>query len=296
MKRSNLIIFATYWNEIDWIKASLRQIEELNPKEVIICDGCFDETKANYSTDGTRKVILDWASKRNNVTLISATRVSRWRALMKIASGHKKGRWFYLFTFCRAKALLLSIFLNKYRINQALTFQRMISLSKCWEPGVWTMNVDCDQFYSDTMLNSIKTLTELNSNLSLLEGNELTFFKNFKECTREYEKRTYNNMPHKILKNTSFIPTRGTVLEDLNLKSLNPKDFFINDYYIKRVSSANIGEYFHYKFKFNKKRLSAGYQLGDRKKPDISKYKGEKFYGKHPEIVNELMINENCTL
>ena len=38
----NLVVFATYWNEIEWIRPSLAQIDRIDPMEIIICDGCFD--------------------------------------------------------------------------------------------------------------------------------------------------------------------------------------------------------------------------------------------------------------
>ncbi|MFC1797873.1 hypothetical protein ACFLY2_01640 [Patescibacteria group bacterium] len=75
MKKTNIIIFATYWNEIDWIESSLEQIEKINPIEVIICDGCFDDTKENKSTDGTREIIEKWVSERDNARMISAIRI-----------------------------------------------------------------------------------------------------------------------------------------------------------------------------------------------------------------------------
>ena len=54
---NNIVLFATYWNEIEWIKSSLDQILKIDPIEIIICDGNFDPTTPNYSTDGTREII-----------------------------------------------------------------------------------------------------------------------------------------------------------------------------------------------------------------------------------------------
>ena len=77
----NLILFATYWNERQWIEASLAQIEAIDPMEVIICDGCFDDSKDNKSTDGTREIIKDWVSKRGpSAKMVSATRLKRAEA------------------------------------------------------------------------------------------------------------------------------------------------------------------------------------------------------------------------
>jgi hypothetical protein len=282
MKKNNIIIFATYWNEIDWIKASLKQIEKLNPVEIIICDGCFDDTRNNMSTDGTREIIKEWVSKRGNATMISATRVSRFSGLIKILKAHDKIKWYYVFTPARFKSLYLTLVSNKYRINQALTFQRMISISKYWKPGVWTSNVDCDQFYSDEMIK--KMILEVNNSKTkygLLTGEENSFFSGFKEYTSEYEKRTYNNLPHMIYKNTNFMPTRATILESFEFINLN----FKKDFYINKVKYLNLGSYNHYKFKFDKTRFEEGYNLGDRKSPNLKSFKFNKYLKEHPTII-----------
>jgi len=287
MKESNLIIFATYWNEIDWIKPSLKQIEKLNPKEVIICDGCFDPRVPNNSTDGTREVIKEWVSKRKNARMISAVRVSRTTAFCKMLRGHSKTHFLQLFSPARMKSLVLTLLTNIYRVNQALTFQKMITLSKEWNINGWFMCYDCDQFYSDDMIKKFIKEFNTNSNVGLLIGDELTFFEGFEKYTDRYEKRKYNNMPHKIFTNTNVIPTRGPVIEDFSLKSFVFNKFILGEFYINKVKSENVGKYFHYKFKFSHDRLNKGYALGDRKKPDTHKYALQKFKGTHPEIIRK---------
>jgi hypothetical protein len=160
----------------------------------------------------------------------------------------------------------------------------MISLSKEWKSGVWTSNIDCDQFYSDDMTKKIlKEVNKHDSQFGLLSGSENSFFDNFNNFTNEYEKRTYNNMPHKIYKNTNFMPTRATVIESFDLKF---KNFFKSDFYINKVENLNVGEYNHYKFKFNKTRFKDGYNLGDRRAPDLREYSFNQYLDKHPKIVN----------
>jgi hypothetical protein len=285
MKKNNLIVFATYWNEIDWIEASLEQIEKLNPKEIIICDGCFDPSKQNCSTDGTREIILAWVSKRENARMISALRVSKLEALFKILVGHKKSKWYFALSLSRIKSLYLTMVSNIYRSNQALTFQKMISISKCWKPGVWTTNIDADQFFSDSMFEDISSYVNVKSNFALLTGKENTFFSNFNTYCEDYEEREYNNMPHKIFQNTNFIPTRGTIVEGWNFKSFNLKNFFKSDFYINKFESKYIGRYNHYKFKFSNNRLLEGYSLGDRKSPNLKKYSFNPYLKKHSSII-----------
>lgn len=275
---NNIILFATYWNEIDWIKPSLEQIDKIKPVEIIICDGCFDPTVPNYSTDGTREIIEKFVAKRNNARLISPIRVNRLQGLFWLFIAHNKlpkKHYFYLSRFVFS---LLASRKSMYKVNQALTFNKMISLSKYWEPGKWFMNYDCDQFYSDEMIERIKKYCNKENDLGLLIGDELTFFENFERYTTEYEKRKFNNMPHRIYKNTWIIPTRGIVREFV----------LFYKYYIKCVKSKHIGHYFHYKFKKSKSRFEDGYKLGNRKKPDISKYKFENLKIKHPEIVQKV--------
>lgn len=284
MKKNNLIVFATYWNEKDWVEASLKQIEKLNPKEVIICDGCFDSKKKNRSSDGTFEIIKKWVLKDQSRHLISAVRVSRFKAFFMILKGHNKIPWYYMFSLARLRALYLTLIFNMYRVNQALTFQKMISLSKKWEVGVWTTNVDCDQFYLDSMIENFFKYINSDNDFGLLEGIENTFFENFEDFTNEYERRTYNNMPHKIYKGTNFMPTRATIIEDFDFR-LKFKKKFKADFYINKVNSVNVGFYNHYKFKFDRERFKLGYNLGDRKMPNIKNYFFKKYTFAHPKVI-----------
>jgi hypothetical protein len=291
-KYNNLIVFATYWNEIDWIEPSLKQIEKLNPKEIIICDGCFDPSRKNVSTDGTRKIIDVWVSKHPNARRISAIRVSKLKSIYMILKSHNKMPWYYIFSLSRLKSFILTLNSNIYRVNQALTFQHMISLSKCWKPNVWTTNIDCDQFYSDDMIKEIMfEVNNQNSNLGLLSGKENSFFENFNEYTNEYDLREYNNMPHKIYSSTTFMPTRATIIENFSLSSFDLKKFFYTDFYYNKVKSRFTGNYNHYKFKFNKTRFKDGYALGDRKMPDISKYAVKNYIEDHPSIIKQFFTS-----
>jgi len=278
---SNIILFATYWNEIDWIKLSLRQIEKINPKEVIICDGCFDEKYPPYSTDGTREIIKSWIRKRTCAKrLISPVRKGKFRAILSLFKAHSKlPKKHFLFP-SRYLSTMLKAKKSSYRINQALTFNKMISMSKEWRVGGWFMNYDCDQFYSDSMIKKIKNLTSKKNSYGLLTGEEKTFFNSFKTYTTQYEKRNFNNMPHKIYPNTWIAVTRVIVRES----------FFVYRKYIDCVKSKNLGTYYHYKFKFSNNRLNEGYNLGDRIKPDISAYAHKKFNIKnHPSLISNFI-------
>jgi len=277
----NIILFATYWNEKHWIDASLEQIKKIDPIEIIICDGCFDPNYPPYSTDGTREIIKKFVQKQDNATLISPLRYSKIKALFEIFKGHQKNPKIKRFTPARLNILARAALCNIYRLNQALTFNYMISISRYWKNGRWFMTYDSDQFYSDnTLINFSKVNKE--TNLGLLVAEELTFFSDMNRVSKDYEKRTYNNMPHRIFKNTAIIPTRDLMIENN----------FTVKHYIKVVDVENIGYYFHYK-NINPQRYSLGYLVGDRKKPDIAKYRFKKFDGEHPSIIKNLALPTN---
>jgi len=274
----NLIVFATYWNERDWIEASLAQIDALNPKEVIICDGCFDPKKPNYSTDGTREVIEAWVATHTNAHMISALRLSRWEGLHFLF-------WKELTWWNWPLRIVLSLYYlrtNTYRINQAATFTHMKRISKAWHSDDWFMTLDADQFYADETLARIKETLSAQETADLMTAKEKTFFKNFSEYTEEYEKRDYNNMPHRIKKNTLIVPTR-----DITLEKYPRPEVYGKSSTLRKVS---VGTYFHYKFRpHDTARDAAGYTLGDRKKPDVGKFNMLPYTGAHPSVVQKLI-------
>jgi len=275
MKKNNIILLATYWNEIDWIKPSLEQIDMINPLEIIICDGCFDPNNPNYSTDGTSEIIKRFVAERDNAQMVSALRLSKINGVISLLKGNSKTKSYNILKPSRWLTALSSARKNVYRLNQATTFNYMISISKFWKPERWFMAYDVDQFYSDEMIKEF-SITNEDNDYGLLTGKELTFFENFSKYTDEYEKREYNNMPHKIYPNTMIKPTRDPILES----------FFRRKKYIKAVESKRTGFYFHYKF--NTPRFQKGYDLGDRKKPNIMKYVSKTLKTKyHPNIIKK---------
>lgn len=281
---NNLIVMATYWNEKDWVRASLAQIDKLDPLEVVICDGCFEPGVPNYSTDGTREVLEAYVRERPNATLISARRERRLEGLFAVLRGHGRSPKRCLLTPARAKGLAWSACNVAYRLNQALTFQRMIEVSRYWAPGRWFMTYDSDQFCSDEMLEAFDIVNR-ESHVGILLGTELTFFNGFHHYTDEHEHRQYSNMPHKILPETTFIPTRGILVETWSRRSFAWKDKLLNESYLRKTRSLHVGHYFHYKFKFDPRRYEAGYQLGDRVAPDVRRYRMKEFLGRHPKVV-----------
>jgi len=274
---NNLILFATYWNEIDWIKPSLAQIERLDPMEVIICDGCFDESYPLHSTDGTREVIEKFVENRQCARLISPVRCARPKAMYQIWKGHAHSSWVRRLWPSRIRRALGSVKLHHYRINQGLTFSRMITLSQYWEPGRWFMTYDCDQFYEDETIERITTcVNSQKSDAELLTANERTFFCDFDQYTPEYEERNYNNMPHKIREDTAIYPTRALVIEGA----------YDCTHYRNVVQTKHVGTYNHYKLSQHDRFVDA-YEVGDREMPEYEHYNMHEFELDHPSVIRE---------
>jgi hypothetical protein len=276
-KMNNIILFATYWNEIEWIRPSLEQILKINPIEIIICDGNFDPKIENKSTDGTREIIEQFVKENGDrARIISAIRTKP--TLRGYGFFKNAGRKDETIKLSRLNFALRSQFIiNEYRVNQALTFSKMMNLSKYWQPGNWVMSYDADQFYSDELIDYFK-ITNTSSEYDLITADEWTFPYDYNHYTDKYEIRKNNNLPHKISKNIAVYPTRHFMKESMfGYQSFNEKNSFHG------------GNYFHYKFRQNQKRLEDGYKLGDRRPPKKSRYNNlMPFKGEHPEVISKL--------
>jgi glycosyltransferase involved in cell wall biosynthesis len=283
---NNLIIFATYWNEIGWVKPSLEQIDKLDPIEVIICDGCFDPLRPVPSTDGTREIIESYVAGRENARMISPVRRSLPAALLSAIRGHGRAGAANIFKPARWKGVMATLMNVAYRRNQALTFNRMIGLSRLWKPDRWFMAYDADQFYPDAMIGRFAEMVNSESDYDLLTAREYTFFEDFHHYTDAYEKRTYNNMPHRIHRDTTFIPTRGIIIEEWRPRGLSPKGILSRELYVNRVKALDVGIYHHYKLTTTP-RYNEGYDVGGRRKPDVASFPMKPFEGEHPSVIQK---------
>ena len=164
---------------------------------------------------------------------------------------------------------------NPYRLNQAVTFFEMLNVArKEFGEDFWFLTLDADQFYDDSYISNFKEIiNKIDSNINLLTATELTFNESKDKYTDKYEKRTWNNMPHRHEVSTVILPTR-----DIKICSL----FSCRSYYsLGRVY--NLGRYFHYKFRINKGRAEDSYKLGDRVAPNETRTTDSLlFKEKHP--------------
>lgn len=268
-----LFVFATYWNEIEWIDLSLRQLELMKPYRVIICDGCYDDKREIHSNDGTYEKIKQFALSHMNVTIIEPVRYSKcghilnWFKDINIQNLKAfRGRLYYLYLIFRC---------NKYRLNQAQTFNNMMRMSGIEERD-WFTTYDCDQFYSDDLISMVNNLQSLSA-YDMIVGREKTFFENFNSYTEKYELRDYNNMPHRYYKDVCFIPTRMPV------RNIHGMYKIYSNTTKNKISSGNI---FHYRIK-SKTRINDGYTLEDRKPPSFERTKCINFTGKHPSVIEK---------
>ncbi|MFC1586583.1 hypothetical protein ACFL5V_13630 [Fibrobacterota bacterium] len=272
---NNIVLLATYWNEIEWINASLEQIEKINPVEVIICDGCFDPNKKNYSTDGTSEIIKAFSHSRKNVKIIPALRLNYLSHLFywlkKLPNENCLSSM-----VPRLKVAKSFKNMNLYRLNQMATFNYMISISKYFKSGNWFMTYDCDQFYDDAMIGDFNMVNEQNFGYDILTSKEITFFSDFDHCTEDHEQRDYNNMPHKIFNDLRFIPTR------------HPARVINNRYEICSTFGKKmyLGYVYHYHLK-SKERLVDGYSLGNRQPPSIKGLIFKRLICEHPAIIKK---------
>jgi len=285
-KTANIIILSTYWNEIEWVNLSLEQIEKINPKKAIICDGCFDPRYINKSTDGTTEIIDAFCNNHDYSFKMKALRKSKVKHLID---------WFFYFDrsnvsiFKKMAAKIYGVKMilitNVYRLNQMATFQHMLTKLSGIENNEWFMTYDCDQFYSDEILKKIKKIN-LFSSYDILTTKENTFFDSFSKYSNNYEKRDYNNMPHKYKKGMRFIPTRHPAMINGN-RYVNVSNF--------TKSKKYIGQVFHYHIK-SQERQKAGYSLGDRKNPEKDRTKTIFFPGQHPKIISDYLKKRDNVL
>lgn len=273
---NKIVLLGTYWNESEWVGRSLRQIEAINPDVVILCDGCFDERKENRSTDGTASVLRLFCDNKPGRYLFKAVRQGRLASGFELFKAGFRGIFSLPYFYWVLRHLC---FTNKYRLNQAVTFQRMLrSAAKVVGDNFWFLTLDADQFYSDELVSMLRRkLADVPDRISLLTAQEYTFNEGFNYFSTSYEKRTWNNMPHRYSNSTKILPTRDIVIASiLSIK-----------HYHRVCDKLDVGHYFHYKFRNDKSREAEGYSLGDRKPPEAERFLNTvEFGGVHPEAIS----------
>jgi len=98
---SKFIIMLATWNDMDWLKPCLEQIEYWNPTHLFLSEGCWDPKFAARSTDGTREYLEKWAKDKPNVWILDNIREAGYRTnqanqckLVTRLADAKPGDWF----------------------------------------------------------------------------------------------------------------------------------------------------------------------------------------------------------
>jgi len=168
MSRGKFIIFYPCWNDIDWIEASLSQIEYWVPDELYLCEGCWDNKYPARSTDGTREFIEEYQKNHDNVWIVDNIRD------------------------------------GKYRDNQVSTCKLILTLSEA-KPNDWIMYNASDVFYFKYTIDMYKNLME-NSSMDYPIFEIWNFWDSITKYYPHKTKQAMN-LPHRVLKGTAFRDT-----------------------------------------------------------------------------------------
>jgi len=168
---SRLIISARYWNDIEWLEASLQHVEYWQADKVYLSEGNWSQAYEARSTDGTREKLERFTSVRKNVFVIDNVRDD-----------------------------------ENYRVNQANTSNLVMKLAGA-EPGDWMLIIDVDHFYFKKDIDYVKKLIQKSGNkfdyITLYTYNFLYSLRGY----NLYYDKNGTKLPYKLLKNCTWRET-----------------------------------------------------------------------------------------
>lgn len=168
---SRLIILARYWNDLDFLQASINQIDYWDADLVYLSEGAWDQDFEPRSTDGTRELLEEYAKSKENTFVIDNIRANK-----------------------------------NYRINQANTSNLVMQLANC-QPGDWMMIIDVDQFYLKEHIDKIKKIiAEEGDNFDYFAYEVCNFLYNLNEYDRTYD-TNQSRLPSKLVKGCCWVQT-----------------------------------------------------------------------------------------
>jgi hypothetical protein len=166
-----LLILARYWNDIEWVEASLKHIEQWKPHKVVLSEGNWDPTWEPRSVDGTREILDRYSKDNSHVTLIDN---------------------------CREDA--------NYRVNQATTSNQAMEIME-WTPGDWMLIIDCDHFYLQDDINTVLDFMECNrATVDYLSCMTMGFITDLKEHQLSTD-LIGTKIPYKLLPGCRWVAT-----------------------------------------------------------------------------------------
>ncbi len=199
-----LIISARYWNNTDWIEASLKHIEAWDADEVWISEGNWDKKLFQKSTDNTREVIENFSASRSN---------------------------YHVFDNCRVH--------DNYRENQALT-SNMVMKKANVQSGDWMLIIDSDHFYSKREIRYIKEeICHYGDCFDYYILNTFCFLKDIKSYSVHHDTMG-TKLPYKIVDNAKWIPTNHLSVNNkmyTNIFSLKKNYTAVHGYHYEGILS-----------------------------------------------------------
>lgn len=268
-------MFAVFWNEYPNVDGSLSQIVNMNPDWIHISEGCFDLKQPSKSTDGTRERILNWAETRDNVTIHSPVRLTRFQHLLRDASTFLSGG-FGRDLFALALFLRRSI-TSSYRLNQSETLNKMMETHNKKSENYWFVTCDADEYFSQSAMEVISRIRSING-FDMLVASEITFCEPQNSIAPWYPSQVFRtwNVPILHRKGMKFLFTR----------ELYASSDFKKSRLRKFSSNARIGFIgWIYHLKIDSERIEVGLKLGDRKPPKPRRMESVPFVADPPKEI-----------
>jgi hypothetical protein len=162
------IIMSMFWNDSDWLQASLDHVEYWEPDEHYICEGAWSKKYPARSTDGTREYIEAYQKTHKNVYIVDNIRD------------------------------------GKYRQNQASTCNLVLRTADL-KPGDFIMYNACDLYYFKAAIERYRDMMErIDFDYPVFD---IWNFWNSIEKYFLHRTKQAMNLPHRIVKGAKFIGT-----------------------------------------------------------------------------------------
>jgi hypothetical protein len=246
-----LVLIARYWNEIEWVRASLKYIKQWNPDVTIICEGNWSAHHAfkgrTRSTDGTREILENFVSENKNTILMDGVICS-----------------------------------EDYRTNQAATCKKALRMSGAGSKD-WFITIDCDNFLKEKSIEKLKSLMTSESAYYFPCMNN-HFLWDTKTCYRALDIHG-NLLPRRIHAEADFINANHYGLRgkyytsNKEIPFLAAEKFGIEGYHYHGIKND----------KRREERFLLGDKL--KRRPEKFLDKKVPFTGEHPKIVLEVLEN-----
>jgi hypothetical protein len=242
------IVHARYWNDADWIEASLAQLRRWNADVTIISEGNWDPAWEARSTDGTLDRIKAF--------------IKEWRA--------EGRRPIHLIWNDRSDP--------NYRKNQARTANNAVKLA-AGLPGDWMTIVDSDHIYQRQQIEFVKALIQSNPPWDYIVVETLCFFYRMDSCQFKWDDMG-TKVPYRLLRKAYWKPTCQLCINNKLYRQIDSIQRWT-------AHSAQLRA-FHYEGMRSRNRLRDKYQIGDRQpfwtyKDGVRVREVKTYCGPHPE-------------